>query len=137
MDGQDFQSLGSLPPEQRSLVPVCVVQLDAEPDPHARLWKQFCKLAVLVFLLLALVRRFRLRFIELRQQANYWQALHQRAVQREADLKQEVLSLQAQIRALERRLYGRKSETASRYFIAGTDAFICWPPSPSARLVFI
>src|SRR5713226_9242200 len=106
MDGQDFQSLGSLPPEQRSLVPVCVVQLDAEPDPHARLWKQFCKLAVLVFLLLALVRRFRLRFIELRQQANYWQAQHQRAVQREAECKEQIQHLQGELRELKRRYYG-------------------------------
>ena len=113
MDGNDVKSLGSLPPEQKALEPVFVVNLDAEPDPLALLWRRFCKLAALVFLLLALVRRFRLRFIELRQQANYWQAQHQRAIQREAECKEQVQHLQGELRELKRRFYGQKSETSS------------------------
>jgi transposase len=45
-----------------------------------------------------------------RQQAGYYKAQHQRATQREALLKDEVARLQAQVRDLQHRLFGHKSE---------------------------
>jgi transposase len=112
-----------LPPEQGSLVPVAaelVVDLDSfddhQPDPRAVvafLWERFCKLATLLFIALALVHRLRLQVIELRRQTNFWQAQHQRAIQREAELKEQVHHLHGEIRELKRRLYGRRSETSS------------------------
>jgi transposase len=123
MGDKESYPLVVLPPEQGSLVPVSaelVVDLDSpdhpQPDPRAVvafLWERFCKLATLFFLLLALLHRLRLQIIELRQQANFWQAQHQRAIQREADLKQQIHYLQGEIRELKRRLYGRRSETSS------------------------
>ncbi len=53
----------------------------------------------------------RLEAISLRQQAHYYQALHQRARQREAALQQQVAHLQAEIRDLRHRLFGRRAET--------------------------
>jgi transposase len=111
------------PPEQGPLIPASFALVpdldpthDSEPNLRSllvRLWRCFCKLAVLFFLALVLLRRQRLQLIELRLQANYWRAQHQRAVQREADLKEEVHHLHGEIRELKRRLYGRKSETSS------------------------
>ena len=43
-------------------------------------------------------------------QAAYYRGLHRRATQREAKLKARVRQLQAQIRDLRHRLFGRKSE---------------------------
>ena len=43
-------------------------------------------------------------------QARYWQALHGRAVEREAVLKARIEDLQAQLHQSERRLFGEKSE---------------------------
>src|SRR5712691_805731 len=123
MDGNESYPLVALPSEHGSLVSVAsalVVDLDSpydsEPDLRAVLaflWGRFCKLAILFFITLTLLRRLRLQVIELRQQANFWRAQHQRAVQREADLKEQVLLLQEEIRELKRRLFGRKSETSS------------------------
>jgi transposase len=123
MDANVSYPLVVLPPEHGSLVPVCsalVVNLDLPHDSEAdlraalvRLWRCFCKLAAVFFLALVLLRRLRLQVIELRLQANYWRAQHQRAVQREAGLKEQVQLLQGEIRELKRRLYGRKSETSS------------------------
>jgi len=116
MDAADTNSLVRLSPEQGSLVPVApfpVAELDAEPDDFTRLWRLCWKLAFLVLLLLAVVRRLRLQRIELRQQANYWRALHQRAVQREDQLKEQVQQLQGELRELKRRCYGKKAETSS------------------------
>ena len=48
--------------------------------------------------------------VELRQQAGYWQGMHERARQREEKLKQDLEKSQAQVRKLERQLFGRKSE---------------------------
>jgi len=48
--------------------------------------------------------------IELKWQANYWQAQYERLVEREAALKADVAALQATIRDLTQRLYGTKSE---------------------------
>ena len=116
MDGNTSKSLVPLPPEQGSLVPVATVlvaEVDFEPDLLAFLWRRFCKLAVLFFLLLALCRRLRLQIIELRLQANFWRAQHQRAVEREADWKEQVQLLQGEIREWKRRFFGQKSETSS------------------------
>ena len=116
MDDNASHFLVPLPTEKGSLVPVSsalVVDLDFEPDLLARLWRCFCRLALLFFLTRAALRRTRSQLIELRLQANYWRAQHQRAVQREAIAKEEIQRLQGEIRELKRRLYGRKSETAA------------------------
>jgi transposase len=116
MDANVSYPLVVLPPEHGTLVPVSTVlvaDLDSEPDILAWLWQRFCKLAVLFFLLGALCRRLRRQLIELRLQANYWKAQHQRAVQREADLAEQLQLLQGELRELKRRFYGRKSETSS------------------------
>jgi hypothetical protein len=104
--------------EQRALVPVSsALVLDGhdqpEPDPFALLWRFVCKLAGLLVLALWALRRLRLQLIELRLQANFYRSQHQRAVQREAALKEQVDILQGEIRELKRRIFGRKSETSS------------------------
>jgi transposase len=120
MDGNAFYPLVAFPPQQGALAPLASALADdfhahhdAEPDLLALLWQAFCKLAALFLLALLALRRLRLQLVELRLQANYWRALHQRAVQRETALKEQVQRLQGEIRELERRLYGRKSETSS------------------------
>jgi transposase len=123
MDVNESYPLVVLPPQQGPLVPVSaelVVNLDAPHDSQpdlgavlAFLWRRFCTLATLFFIALALLRRLRLQVIELRQQANFWRAQHQRAVQREAALKDKVHHLQGEIREWKRRLFGRKTETSS------------------------
>ncbi len=50
--------------------------------------------------------------IRLRAELLFWQAQHGRAVQREADLKEEIEALRARNRYLEQQLFGRKSERA-------------------------
>jgi len=107
MDANASYPLVALPTQQ-----IAVVH-DAQPDLVAWLWQRFCKLALLFYLTLGALRRLRLQLVELRQQANYWRAQHQRAVLREADLAEQIQLLQGQIRELERRLYGRKSETSA------------------------
>ncbi len=52
-------------------------------------------------------------YIALKWEANYWRAQHARLVQREAALKAQVEALEAQIRDLNQRLYGTKSEKAA------------------------
>jgi transposase len=47
------------------------------------------------------------------RQASYWKAMHDRAVQREALLKQELEQLRAQLRLREQQLFGRKAETSA------------------------
>src|SRR5215472_15079982 len=49
-------------------------------------------------------------YIALKWEANYWRAQHARLVQREAALKAQVEALEAQLRDLTQRLYGKKSE---------------------------
>lgn len=118
-----------LPPEHGSLVPVSAATVDPEvqEEPLADLrvvlfwlWRRFCKLAVLFFLLWIVCRHLwrqlialRQQVIELRQQANFWKAQHQRAVQREAQCKEKIELLQGELRELKRRVYGQKSETSS------------------------
>ena len=123
MDAKVSYPLVVVPPEHGALVPVSSAVVfepdarhDSEPDLRAilaLLWQRFCKLATLFFLALVLLRRLRLQLSELRLQANYWRAQHQRAVQREADLKEQLQHLQGEIRELKRRLFGRKSESSS------------------------
>jgi transposase len=52
-------------------------------------------------------------YIALRWEANYWRAQHARLVQHEVALKAQVAALEAQIRDLNQRLYGKKSETSA------------------------
>jgi transposase len=122
MDGTTSYPLVSLSSEQGSLVPLSASFADgnsrhySEEDLRALLgflWHRFCKLAWLYFLACVALRRWRLQLVELRQQGNFWRAQHQRAVQREADLKEQVQHLQGELRELKRRHYGRKSETSA------------------------
>src|SRR5438445_2300126 len=68
-------------------------------------------------------------YIELKWQAHYWRAQHERLVEREAALKAEVAALQATIRDLTQRLYGAKSEKSARPDNAGESK----PASPRKR----
>ncbi|MGE5754419.1 MAG: hypothetical protein ACM35G_01685, partial [Planctomycetaceae bacterium] len=45
------------------------------------------------------------------RRAAYWQAMHQRAVQREKLLHEQNEQLQARIRSLEQQLFGRKADS--------------------------
>jgi len=67
----------------------------------------------LLFLALDTLWQARREITELRCQAHYWEAQHRRAVQREAELKDEKQHLHAEIRELKQRLFGRKAETSS------------------------
>ncbi len=49
-------------------------------------------------------------FIELKWEANYWQAQHRRALARIAELEKEIEHLEAKNRDLQQRLFGRRSE---------------------------
>src|SRR6516165_10885841 len=44
------------------------------------------------------------------RQAGYWKAMHDRALQREALLQQQIEQLRAQLRLREQQLFGRKTE---------------------------
>lgn len=52
-------------------------------------------------------------YIALKWEANYWRTQHARLVQREAALKAQVERLEAQLRDLNQRLYGKKSEKST------------------------
>jgi transposase len=52
-------------------------------------------------------------YIQLRWDARYWRRQHERAVAREAVLKQELELAQAEIRDLKQRLYGKRSEKST------------------------
>jgi transposase len=56
------------------------------------------------------------------RQAAYWKALHRRALDREARLKEEVEHLQALLRLREQQLFGRKTESTAAKTPAGPDA---------------
>jgi transposase len=47
---------------------------------------------------------------KLRSESGYWRTRHNKAVERETLLKQEIVQLQAKLRLRERQLFGRKSE---------------------------
>ena len=123
MDATTSYPLVPVPPEQGSLVPFSsALVADIESCHYTEadlrkllgfLWRRFCRLTLLFILALGLLRRCRRQVVELRLQANYWRAQHQRAVQREADWKEQVHHLQGEIRELKRRLYGRRTETSS------------------------
>jgi transposase len=49
----------------------------------------------------------------LKREGRFWQAQHQRACEREARLKQELELKEAQIRDLQQRLFGKKSESTT------------------------
>lgn len=49
-------------------------------------------------------------YIQLKWDSHYWHRQHDKAILREAELKQENEGLQAQIRDLKQRLYGKRSE---------------------------
>lgn len=51
---------------------------------------------------------------ELKQEAGYWKAMHARAVEREAKLAAELETARGEIRKLQDRLFGRKSERDRR-----------------------
>jgi transposase len=68
---------------------------------------------------------------EARQQAGYYQAQHQRATQREAQLRDEVARLQAQIRDLQHRLFGPKAE--AHHPPDNPPAASTTPPTPQRR----
>jgi hypothetical protein len=101
----------------RALVPVSteVVPTLDEPAFEFPAWLRRRLLLLIVLLLFAvrMIRAMRLELVWLRQQAHYWHSQHRRAKQREEKLQLQVEQLQAQIRDLEKRLYGRKSETTA------------------------
>jgi hypothetical protein len=116
MDGDTSYPLVPVPPQQGEVVAVVAELCDdlpGQPDLLAWLWRRFCRLAALFFLAVIVIRRLRLQLVDLRWQANYWRAQHQRAVQREAALAEQVQHLQGELRELKRRYYGRKSETSA------------------------
>src|SRR3954462_5729479 len=47
------------------------------------------------------------------RQAGYWKGMHERAVEREKLLKEEIARLQAQLRLREQQLFGRKAEAGA------------------------
>ena len=68
-------------------------------------------------------------YIRLKWEANYWRAQHACLVQREAALKAQVEMLEAQVRDLNQRLYGTKSEKSAGAEAAGQSK----PASPRHR----
>jgi transposase len=139
-----------LPAEQRTLVPLSVALVgdaDDSGDSHdefsAFFWRLLCQLALLLWFALLLLHWARRQLVELRLQANFWRAMHQRARQREAVLAQRVQQLQAEIRAWEKRCHGRKSETAAAAKpqppvnvtgnVAGNDTPASIKPTPRPR----
>jgi len=54
------------------------------------------------------------------RQAGYWKAMHDRALQREARLQQEIEQLRAQLRLREQQLFGRKAEAGAATLPAAT-----------------
>lgn len=53
-------------------------------------------------------------FIELKAQCHFYKAQHERALAREAELRQQLDQERAKVRDLNQRLYGRKSERSTR-----------------------
>ena len=90
-------------PWRGGLVPVPPTPVSRRPWP----WTRF------VLFLLLLIYRCRRALVALRQQAHYYRAMHQRACRREQAVRAELRNVQAQLRELEQRFYGRKAETAA------------------------
>jgi transposase len=57
--------------------------------------------------------------LDLRARVGYWESCFRRSKEREHDLQHKVEQLQAEIRSLEQRLHGRKSETQPRQLVGG------------------
>ena len=115
MDGEIFYPLVPVAVPQGAVVAVEAEVCDELPEPDLTdwLWERLWTLTLLFLLALIVIRRLRLRIVDLCLQANYWRAQHQRAIQREAALAEKVQRLQGEIRELKRRFYGRKSETSA------------------------
>ncbi len=52
-------------------------------------------------------------YVQLKWDAQYWQRRHQRTLSREAELKDQIETLRAQVRDLRQRLFGRKTEKST------------------------
>jgi hypothetical protein len=117
MDARASYPLVPLPHASTTLIPLepLAVSADSPEEDDTRQLPSgtIGLLALLLGIALWLIRALRLERTELRQQAHFWQAMHARAVQREAQLKQQIEILQAEIRDWQRRMYGRRSETAA------------------------
>jgi len=122
---------GALVPVSLELVPVQEAGDDGEADLLALLWQCFCLLAVLLWLAVLTIRHLQRQLVELRCQAHYWRAQHQRAVERAAALAAQVQQLQAEIREWKRRLFARKSETSAQQKTSKTP--VCGPPRPRGQ----
>jgi transposase len=56
---------------------------------------------------------FHVELSTLRCEKGYWRQRHQKAVERQSELKQEIVDLKAKLRLREQQLFGRKSEKAT------------------------
>jgi transposase len=65
--------------------------------------------------------------------AGYWKAMHARALDREAQLKDEVEQLKALVRLREQQLFGRKTETAAATVSSTPDMSHADTPRPRSR----
>ena len=75
-------------------------QVPASDEIHTAAPGQIPTLQEVILDLEGTVRRLRLEQIEWHQQTNYWKALHERAVQREAVQKETIRDLESRVRAL-------------------------------------
>jgi transposase len=142
MDANGSSSLVPLPRPSEP-APLVVIALpivagspadhDAQAELLAWLWQHFCRLFWLLFLALVLLAKLRRQLPELRQQAGYWRAQHQRAVLREAKLAEEIQRLQGELRELKRRVFGRRSETSAATNPAKPSSAEGTPPKKRSR----
>ena len=58
---------------------------------------------------------FRIEVAKLKSENAYWRKMHQKAVEREAKLKEEIAALSAKLRLRERQLFERKSEKGAHH----------------------
>src|SRR5207248_11568279 len=86
---------------------------ETQADLVDRLQQAVARLCQFVLSRLSALQVLRLQVIDQRCRANYWQAQHRRAREREDNLTEQKQLLQGEIRELKRRLFGRQSETAS------------------------
>ena len=122
MDGNS-QPLVVLPDEETPVsasVPISPIILGYDSREDCSDGESVTVLSRAVWLLLQLlllaqetIEFFRLQVFDLRYQAHYWRAMHGRAVEREADLKEQVKCLKAEISEWEHRVYGRKTEKSA------------------------
>ena len=76
----------------------------------------------------AIVSLTKQEYIQLKWDSRYWRRQHDRAIAREAALKQELARAQAEIRDLKQRLYGKRSEkgTTASEAQAGEAVRLAW-----------